>query len=62
MARTPKKIVKRTPKKIVKRTPKKSRRKSPKQSSPNISVGNHNRLSVLDVMKDTFREAYLRRP
>ena len=49
----------RTPKKIVKRTPKKSR----KQSSPNISVGDHNTLSVLDgEMKDTFREAYLRRP
>ena len=52
----------RTPKKIVKRTPKKSRRKSRKQPSPNISVVDHNRLSVLDVMKDTLREAYLRRP
>ena len=52
----------RTPKKVVKRPPKQSRRKSPKQSSPNISVGDHNTLSVLDgEMKDAFREAYLRR-
>ena len=45
----------RTAKKIVKRTTKKSR----KQSSPNISVGDQNTLSVLDgEMKNSFREAF----
>ena len=52
----------RTAKKIVKRTTKKSQRKTRKQSSPNISVGVQNTLSVLDgEMKNSFREAFLRR-
>ena len=52
----------RTAKKIVKRTTKKSQLKSRKKSSPNISVGVQNTLSVLDgEMKNSFREAFLRR-